>query len=306
MKIYKDRDVNKKLLVGKRVLVLGYGNQGRAQALALRASGARVEIHLPSKSRSAGQARKDGFRLRDLKAGVPKADFLAFLTPDERMPEIFEEVKPHLWPGQAVVFAHALAVQFKLIQIPRGIDTLLVAPLGPGKKLWELFREGKGMTAWVAARPKGAFPKALAYAWGIGATRAGAIRTTCRDEALGDLFGEQAFLCGGLLAILLYSYQTMRKHGLSAINARLETLGQIDALAELLKAEGPAGFIQNISPTAAFGAAKALRELRVLEPVFEKLFREIVSGRFVADWMKSKANFSKQKLIAELGLKKLS
>jgi ketol-acid reductoisomerase len=305
VKIYKDRHVNKKLIVGKKVLILGYGNQGRAQALALRKSGAKVEIHLPSKSHSAKQAKKDGFLLVDLPAGVSGADFVAFLTPDERMPEIFEEVQPFLKPGQAYVFAHALAVHFKLIQIPKGIDTVLVAPLGPGKKLWELFREGKGMTAWIAAKPKQAFPKALAYAWGIGATRAGVIPTTFRDETLGDLFGEQAFLCGGLMAILLYSYQTMRRHRLSETNARLETLGQIDSLAELLKTEGPAGFIQKISPTAAFGAGKAIGRLKILAPVFEKLFREIDSGRFVEEWMKAKRKFSKEKLVKKLGLNKL-
>ncbi|HXF49605.1 MAG TPA: ketol-acid reductoisomerase [Verrucomicrobiae bacterium] len=306
MKVYKDRHVNKKLIVGKKVLILGYGNQGRAQALALRKSGAKVEIHLPPKSHSAKQAKKDGFSLVDLPAGVSGADFVAFLTPDEWMPEIFEEVKPHFRPGQATVFAHALAIHFKLIQIPKGIDTLLVAPLGPGKKLWELFQQGKGMTAWVAARPQKALPKALAFAWGIGATREGVIPTTFRDETLGDLFGEQAFLCGGLLAILLYSYQTMRKYGLSEANARLETLGQIDSLAELLKTEGPAGFIQKISPTAAFGAEKAIERMKVLKPVFEKLFREIDSGRFVKEWMQSKRKFSKGKLIREFGLVKLT
>ncbi len=305
VKIFKDRHVNKKLIVGKKVLILGYGNQGRAQALALRKSGAKVEIHLPPKSRSAKQARKDGFPIRDLKKAA-QADYVAFLTPDEWMPEVFDEVKPLLRRGQALVFAHALAIHFNLIKIPNGTDTLLVAPLGPGKKLWELFQEGKGMTAWAAARPKRAFPKALAYAWGIGATRAGVVPTTFRDETLGDLFGEQAFLCGGLLAILLYSYQTMRKHGLSDASARLETLGQIDALAELLKTEGPAGFIQKISPTAAFGAGKAMGELKILEPVFEKLFREIDSGRFVKAWMNAKRKFSKENLIRKFDLKKLA
>ncbi|MGH8003760.1 MAG: ketol-acid reductoisomerase [Limisphaerales bacterium] len=306
MKIFKDRHVNKKLIVGQRVLILGYGNQGRAQALALRKSGVKVEIHLPPKSHSAKQAKKDGFPLRDLKKTVPRADYVAFLTPDERMPEIFEEVKPFLRPGQAVVFAHALAIHFNLIQIPKGIDTLLVAPLGPGKKLWELYQKGKGMTAWVAARPKKAFPKALAYAWGIGATHAGVIPTTFRDETLGDLFGEQAFLCGGLLAILLYSYQAMRQHGLSDANARLETLGQIDSLAELLKTEGPAGFIQKISPTAAFGAQKAIGRMKILTPVFEKLFKEIDSGQFVKEWMKAKKKFSKENLIKKFALKRLA
>ncbi|MCI0405245.1 MAG: ketol-acid reductoisomerase [candidate division Zixibacteria bacterium] len=305
MKIYKDRHVNKKLIIGKKVLILGYGNQGRAQALALRKSGAKVEIHLRPKSHTAKQAEKDGFPLRDLKNAVPQADYVAFLTPDEWMPEVFEEVKPFLRRGQALVFAHALAIHFNLIKIPNGIDTLLAAPLGPGKKLWELFQAGKGMTAWAAARPKKALPKALAYAWGIGSTRAGVIETTFRDETLGDLFGEQAFLCGGLLAILLHSYQTMRKHGLSDASARLETLGQIDALAELLKTEGAAGFIQKISPTAAFGAGKAIERMKLLEGVFEKLFREIDSGRFVKEWMRAKRKFSKEGLIKKLGLKKL-
>ena len=305
MKIYKDRHANKKLIVGKKVLILGYGNQGRAQALALRKSGAKVEIHLPPKSHSAKQAKKDGFSLVDLPAGVSGADFVAFLTPDEWMPEIFEEVKPYLKPSQSLVFAHALAIHFNLIRIPNGIDTLLVAPLGPGKKLWELFQKGRGMTAWIAARPQKALPKALAFAWGIGATREGVIPTTFRNETLGDLFGEQAFLCGGLLAVLLYSYQTMRKHGLSEVNARLETLGQIDSLAELLKTEGPAGFIQKISPTAAFGTEKAIQRMQVLKPVFEKLFFEIDSGKFVKEWMQSKRKFSKEKLIRELELKKL-
>jgi len=306
VKIYKDRHASKKLIVGKKVLILGYGNQGRAQALALRKSGAKVQIHLPPKSRTAIQAKKDGFSLVDLPAGVSGADFVAFLTPDERMPEVFEEVKPYLKSGQAVVFAHALAIHFNLIKIPKGIDVLLVAPLGPGKKLWELFQKGRGMTAWIAARPQKALPKALAFAWGIGATRAGVIETTFRDETLGDLFGEQAFLCGGLMAILLYSYQTMRRHGLSEVNARLETLGQIDSLAELLKTEGPAGFIQKISPTAAFGTQKALQRLTVLKPVFEKLFREIDSGLFVEEWMKAKRKFSKERLIRKYGLKKLA
>jgi len=305
VKIFKNRQVDKKLIVGKKVLILGYGNQGRAQALTLRVSGAKVQIHLPSQSHSSKQAKKDGFHLQNLKNAVPDADYISFLTPDQWMPEIFEEVKSYLRPGQAVVFAHALALHFNLIKIPSGIDTLLVAPLGPGKKLWELYQKGQGMTAWVAASPQKGFKKALAYAWGIGATRPGAIQTTFRDEAIGDLFGEQAFLCGGLLGILLYSYQTMRRRGLSDATARLETLGQIDSLAELLKTEGPAGFIQKISPTAAFGTEKAIKRLKVLAPVFEQLFGEIDSGRFVKEWMHAKRKFSRNNLIKKLGLKKL-
>jgi len=150
VKIYKDRHVNKKLIVGKKVLILGYGNQGRAQALALRKSGAKVEIHLPPKSHSTKQAKRDGFLLRKLMEAVPQADYVAFLTPDEWMPEIFEEVKPHLKPGQALVFAHALAIHFNLIKIPNGIDTNLFAPhaaqnLAAARRLFFIRQQSAGI-----------------------------------------------------------------------------------------------------------------------------------------------------------------
>lgn len=289
LKIYKDKDASLKYLKEKTISILGYGSQGKAQALNLRDSGLEVIIGLPGKSKDIKTALKDGFKVFRPEKAVQIGDIISVLAPDHKHKELYEKsIKKNLTPRKALVFAHAYSIYFELIKPPEYVDVILVAPHGPGVLVRKLFSEGKGVTSFIAVEQDysgKALDKALAYAKGIGSTKAGAILTTFKDEAIGDLFGEQAVLCGGLSELLRSGFETLVESGLSPENAYLECVYQLDLIVELVKKYGIAGMFDRISQTAEFGSYASGKKV-VNRNQMKKILSEIKNGNFARKWMK--------------------
>lgn len=278
-------------LKGRTIAILGYGSQGRTQALNLRDAGLTATIGLPGRSRSRRTATADGFTVTT-PAKAAAADVIFFLVPDHLHGTVFDhDIRDHLRAGQLLVFAHASSVHFDLVTPPPFVDVVLVAPLGPGKPLRELNAQPDGVPCFFAIEQDAsgdARKIGLALAHAIGCIPAGAIETTFAEEAVGDLFGEQAVLCGGLGELLRAGVETLIKRGLTPHNAYLECVYQIDLIVDLIKSEGLAGMYRLISPTAAYGAREA--GPAVISPgsrkAMERLYDDIESGRFFRNWVK--------------------
>lgn len=277
----------------KTVGIIGYGSQGRAQALNMRDAGIEPRIGLPGRSRSRSIARRDGLTVMSTGLLTQTSDILFVLAPDHLHGTIYDcDIAPHLRSGQLLVFAHASSIHFGLVKPPRDVDVVLVAPLGPGKRLRELRGLSSGVACFIAIHQnatKQARPVALALAKGIGCIAAGAIETTFAEEAVGDLFGEQAVLCGGVPALLQAGVETLVRHGADPARAYLECVYQLDLIVDLIKTDGIRGMFEQISPTAAFGA-KAAGPLIVTSAVhraMDRIHMNIVSGSFMRQWVKS-------------------
>ena len=292
MKIYRDREADLNFLRNKTIGILGYGNQGQAQALNLADSGLEVIIGLPSKSKSRRAAQKDGFKVY-LPEQIPlKADVISFLAPDHLHSDIFNKsIAKNLKAGQSLLFAAGFSIHFNLIQPPKYVDVILVAPAGPGKIMRELFSQNQGIPAFLAVGQnysKKAQEIGLAYARGIGCTKAFVMQTSFKDEALGDIFGEQAVLCGGLSELIKAGFETLVKNGLAPENAYMECLSQLDLIVKLLKEKGIKGMYDEISVLAGYGAGVSGQRIidSVVKNKMQKIFSEIKSGEFALEIMK--------------------
>ncbi|MEW5702212.1 MAG: ketol-acid reductoisomerase [Candidatus Zixiibacteriota bacterium] len=276
----------------RRIAVLGYGAQGRAQALNLRDAGLVPCVGLPARSRSRTSARRDGFHVTTPALAVDQSDIVCVLAPDHLHGELFtQDMRAHLRDGQMLVFAHASSIHFGLIKPPATVDVVLVAPLGPGQRLRELRGRPDGVPCFVAVHQDAsgqARATALALARAIGCIPAGAIETTFADEAVGDLFGEQAVLCGGLGALLEAGVETLVAHGLSPAKAYLECVYQLDLIVDLVKSEGLAGMYARISPTAAYGALVGGEQIisKPTRRAMDRLWRDVASGWFLRQWVR--------------------
>jgi ketol-acid reductoisomerase len=240
-----------------RVAVLGYGNQGAAQAHCLRTSGWQVVIGARP-GRGETRALADGFEVRRPHQAAAGAEVIAALLPDEVFPELFREsLRAALQPGAAVVFAHGFAPLYGELDWPEGIDVLLVSPTAPGSVLAHEFDAGRGVPAYLAVAIDAsgeAWKLAERYATALGCDRAGLVLTTVEEEVAIDLFGEQTVLVGGLLELLSSAVDTLVEAGYSPEMAYLECAHQVKFLADLLHREGPEGFLSGISATALYGA----------------------------------------------------
>ncbi|MCP4707853.1 MAG: ketol-acid reductoisomerase, partial [Planctomycetes bacterium] len=271
-------------------------SQGRAQALNMRDSGITTEIGLPSNSRSRRIAKADGFMVTTVRRLVGRCDILCVLAPDHLHGEIFTaDIQDHLRPGQMLVFAHAASLHFGAIKPPDDVDTVLIAPLGPGKRLRELYRKKPGVACFLGIHHDAtgkAHKIGLALAGAIGCLKTVAIETTFAEEAVGDLFGEQAVLCGGLARLVKLGFDTLVENGLAPEKAYLECVYQLDLIIDLIKADGIAGMLNKISKTAALGAIKnGPRALDSQVPQkFDRIYQEVESGKFFAELIKDKLN----------------
>ena len=294
MDLLRDADIDPAPLAGKRIAILGYGNQGRAQALNLRDGGFEVVVGVRAGSPSLARAAADGIPTASLADAAASADLIMFLAPDEIMPALYRTVEPVLRPGVAIGFSHGLAIRFGLI-VPRpGLDVIMVAPKGPGSALRSLFVEGKGMIAlWAVAEDASgnAGPIARAYGRAIGCGRAGLIASTFAEECEADLFNEQAVVWGAVPAILEAGFETLVAGGIAPEVAFLECVGELKLLAELVEARGLAGMREAISNTAELGALLGGPRI-VDEGVRQRMrdiFEEIRGGRFAAQLAEEEA-----------------
>ncbi len=253
----RDPEIDRTPLAGKRVAVLGFGNQGRAQALNLRDSGIPVTVGLREGSPSQEAARASGLDVMTPDRAAGQADLVMLLAPDEHLAALYDRIEPALRPGAALGFSHGLAIHFELIRPRSDLDVIMVAPKGPGRALRSLFEQAKGMVALAAVaadRSGSAWPLALAYAGALGCGRAGIIRSTFEEECVADLFNEQAVVWGAVPAILQAGFDTLVGAGVQPEVAYLECVAELKLLAELVDSRGLAGTAEAISNTAELGA----------------------------------------------------
>ena len=245
IRIIPAKDINLTLLKSFKIAVIGYGSQGKAQALNLRDSGFMPIIGLPSKSRSRKIAQKDGFTVTTPTKAVKNSDLISILIPDHKHKELFEnELVGAIKKGQIFIFAHSFSVHFKLVKPPENVDFVLVAPHSPGVRLREKYLSGDGVLSFIGrteTSSKNSLNIAAAYAKAIGCANKGAIVATFAEEAIGDIFGEQAVLCGGLSALLKAGFDTLINAGLPPHNAYIECVYQLDLIVDLIKKYGIAG-----------------------------------------------------------------
>ncbi|HOP06318.1 MAG TPA: ketol-acid reductoisomerase [candidate division Zixibacteria bacterium] len=274
------------------VAVLGYGSQGRAIALNLRDSGWPVTVGLRTGSKSRRKAKKDGVEVTTVARATAGAGVVIMALPDHLQAGVFSDhIEANLKPGSLLLFLHATTIHFGLIKPPSNVDIALLAPHAPGQTVRERFLGERDISAFYAVHQDysgRATRIVLALAEGIGFAQKRLVKTSFRDEAVGDLFGEQAVLCGGLTALIKAGFEILVAHGVPAENAYLEVVYQLDLIVALIKQHGITGMYDRISVTAQAGSAAAGPEI-VDEHVrrkLEQLFKGIESGRFARDLAK--------------------
>lgn len=255
--LFYDNDADLSVLTTRTVAIIGYGSQGHAHALNLRDSGVKVIVGLYEGSRSAAKARADGLEVVSVQEAAARADWIMLLLPDELQKQIYEaSVAPHLGAGKVLSFAHGFNIRFQLVVPPPDVDVVMIAPKGPGHTVrWE-YENGQGVPALFAIAQDAsgqARPLAMAYAKGIGATRAGILETSFKEETETDLFGEQAVLCGGLSALVKAGFETLVEAGYQPELAYFECLHEVKLIVDLMVKGGLTAMRDSISNTAEYG-----------------------------------------------------
>jgi len=281
----RDADIDPAPLAGKRVAIIGYGNQGRPQALNLNDSGIDVLVGLRSGSQSTDKVATDGLRSASLRDAAAGADVVMLLAPDETMAALYNEIEPSLREGAALGFSHGLAIRFGFVAPRADLDVFMVAPKGPGTALRSLYERGEGMVALYAVAQDAsgqAEGLALAYGCAIGCGRAGLLPSTFAEECEADLFNEQAVVWGAVPEILIAGFDTLVAAGVSEEVAYMECIGELKLIADLIEARGIAGMREAISNTAELGAVMGGKRI-VDDGVRERMssiLAEIRAGRF--------------------------
>lgn len=290
-RFFEEGDGDLAFLRSRKVAVLGYGNQGRAQALNLRDSGIDVTVGLREGSASARTVTKDGLHSSGLSEAARLSDVIMILVPDEVQGALYREaVAPQLTSGKAIGFSHGFALTFGLIAPPSETDVFLVAPKGPGSALRANFTAGGGLPALVAAVHDASgevLRLALAYAKGIGCLRCGALEVSAEMETEADLFGEQSVLCGGLHALAEAAFETLVEAGFPPDLAYIECVQEIKAMVDRLFELGPDGMWEGASGTARYGGLTRGSRLITAElrDSLREMLEDIRSGRFAREWL---------------------
>jgi len=290
-KMFYDHDADLNSLAGKKVAVLGYGSQGHAQAQNLKESGVDVIVGLRKGSASWGKAEAAGLKVYTVAEAAEKADVIQVLLPDEKQAEVYKkEIAPGLKAGKALVFSHGFNIHFGQIVPPQDVDVFMVAPKGPGHMVRRLYTEGTGIPGLVAVYQDAsgkAMELALAYAKGIGCTRAGVLLTTFKEETETDLFGEQCVLCGGLTELIRAGFDTLVDAGYQPESAYFEVCHELKLIIDLIYEGGIANMRYSISDTAEYGDMMIGRRLITEETRKEmrQVLAEIQNGTFAREWI---------------------
>ncbi|MGK9368059.1 ketol-acid reductoisomerase [Melioribacter sp. Ez-97] len=291
MKVYYDQDANLDLLKGKKIAVMGYGSQGHAHALNLKDSGMDVAIGLRKSSSRWKEAEEAGLKVFTVDEAANWADIIMILLPDQNQKEVYEnQIKPHLTEGKTLAFAHGFNIHYKQIVPPENVDVIMIAPKGPGHLVRRTFQEGSGTPCLIAIHQDfsgQARDKALAWAKGIGGTRAGVIETTFKDETETDLFGEQAVLCGGSAELIKAGFETLVEAGYPAELAYFECMHELKLIVDLYYEGGLTRMNYSVSDTAEYGGMT--RGSRVInsdtKKVMKEILNEIQTGKFAEEWI---------------------
>lgn len=289
--IYYENDTDISYIKDKKVAIIGFGSQGHAHALNLKDSGIEVAVGLRKGGISWEVARKVGLEVMEVEDAAKWADVIMILIPDEEQPKVYEEkIKKGLTKGKYLAFAHGFNIHFKQILPPENINVFMVAPKGPGKLVRDEFLKGRGVPALLAVYqdPSGDTKQvALAYAKGIGASRAGVIETTFKDEAETDLFGEQVVLCGGLTSLMRAAFETLVEAGYPPELAYFECIHEMKLIVDLIYEGGFKMMRKYISNTAKYG--DLTRGPRIIDENVRKkmkeILEEITSGKFAKEWI---------------------
>jgi ketol-acid reductoisomerase len=290
-KIYYDADADLGRLKGRKVAVIGYGSQGHAHALNLRDSKVDVVVGLPPGSRSRARAQADGVPVRTPAEAAAAADVIMILTPDTGQPKLYrDDIAPHLKPGNTLMFAHGFNIRFGTIAAPPGVDVSMVAPKAPGHRVREVFKEGQGTPGLLAVHQDAsgqARANALAYARGIGCTRAGVIETTFAEETETDLFGEQAVLCGGASALVKAGFETLVRNGYQPEIAYFECLHELKLIVDLMYRGGLNYMRYSVSDTAEDGDYTAGPRIvtQQTREEMQRILDEIKDGTYARRWI---------------------
>jgi len=294
VKIYYDKDVKKEYLEGKTVAVIGYGNQGRGQALNLHDSGLKVIIGAGPRDKYPdwNKAEQDGLKAMRIFDATKEADIIQMLIPDEVQAKVYyqEGIEKNLQEGNVLMFSHGFNIHFSQIVPPKNIDVVMIAPKSPGRLLRDMYVQGKGVPNLVAVFQDysgKAKEIALAYSWAIGGTRAGTIETTFKEETETDLFGEQVVLCGGVTSLIQASFTTLVEAGYQPEIAYFECLHELKLIVDLIYQGGITYMRDCVSNTAEYGDLKIGKRIITEETRKEmkKILAEIQSGEFAKDWL---------------------
>ena len=290
-KIYYDADADLALIRGRKVAILGYGSQGHAHALNLRDSGVDVRVGLHASSKSRAKAQADGLTVNEPADASAWADVIMVLVPDTVAAGLYRDaIKPNLKPGDTLMFAHGFNVRFGTLDLPKDIDVSMIAPKSPGHRVRELYQEGAGTPALLAVHQDAsgrARDGALAYAKGIGVTRAGVIETTFAEETETDLFGEQAVLCGGVSALVKAGFDTLVDAGYQPEIAYFECMHELKLIVDLMYRGGLNYMRYSVSDTAEHGdytgGARLITDTTRAE--MRKMLAEVQDGTYARGWL---------------------
>ncbi len=302
-KIYYDQDADLNLIKDKTIAIIGYGIQGRGQALCLKDSGCKVIVSELSGTPNYEQARQDGFNPVAAGEAAKAADIIQILTQDHAQALVYKkDIKPNLRKGKALCFSHGFNIRFKQIKPPKDVDVFMVAPKGPGALVRRMYEEGKGVPSLVAVFQDAsgqAKQLALAYAKAIRATRAGVIETTFEEETETDLFGEQAVLCGGATELIKAGFDTLIEAGYQPEIAYFEVLHELKLITDLVQEYGISGMRRRVSNTATYGDLTRGPMIinQKTRKTMKKILKDIKSGKFAREWIKEnkkgRPNFNK-------------
>ena len=290
-RIFLESEIDASIIKGKTIAVIGYGNQGRAQALNLRDSGFKVVIGAREDGTSWKRARKDGFEVYDISKAAEIGDVIMLLIPDMVQPRVYEEhIKPGLSEGKGICFAHGFNIHYGLIKPPKEVDVFMVAPKSPGVKVREAFLEGKGVPALVAVHNDytgKALQKALAIAKGIGCARAGVILTTFKEETETDLIGEQCVLVGGLMELIKKGFEVLVELGYQPEVAYFEVCNEAKLIMDLIFSKGLSGMLRNVSETARYGGLTVGPKVidNSVKERMKEAAKRVRDGSFAREWI---------------------
>ena len=291
-KVYTDADADISVLQNKTLAVLGFGSQGHAHALNLKESGLNVIIGLYEGSKSIQVAEDKGFEVFPTGEAVRRADVIFVALPDTKQAAAYKAaIAPNLAKGKTLLFSHGFSIHFKTVVPPKFVDVILVAPKGPGHIVRRQFTEGKGVPSLIAVHQnpsKMAKQVALAWAKGIGGTRAGVIETTFKEETETDLFGEQTVLCGGCTALVQAGYETLVEAGYQPEMAYFECLHELKLIVDLMNEAGIAGMRFSISETAKWGDVTVGPKIidKTVKKRMKAALKEVQNGKFAKGWVK--------------------
>lgn len=296
LKIYYDKDADLEILKNKTIAIIGYGIQGRGQSLCLRDSGINVIVSELEGTPNFKQAQEDGFNPVSAAEAAEKAGIIQILTQDHVQAKVYKEsIKPHLKKGKALVFSHGFNIHFKQIKPPKKVDVFMVAPKGPGALVRKMYEEGKGVPSLLAIFQDAsgqAKQLGLSYAKAIGATKAGVIETTFKEETETDLFGEQTVLCGGVTELIKAGFDTLVEAGYQPEIAYFEVLHELKLITDLIQETGISGMRRRVSNTACYG--DLTRGKRIItdktRKQMKKILKEVQSGKFAREWIRENEN----------------